>query len=206
MMKHIGIMGGTFNPVHIAHLILAEAASEKYAFDETWFMPSKHPPHKPETGIVADEHRLAMLELAISGNDKFYVSDIELIRDGLTYTADTLDELHKQFPDYRFSFIIGGDSVSQFINWYKPEQICKLCHIVAAGRGNYTKTEIIEHCNNIRNRFNANIDYLDIPSMEISSSQIRDMIKNNHSVRYYLPDSVIEYIIKHNLYKDSYFN
>lgn len=200
-MKHIGIMGGTFNPVHNAHLVLAQAATEEFKLDETWFIPSKNPPYKSNRNLINDKLRLEMLNLATEGNSYFRVSNIELLRDGPTYTVDTLKELRSKYPEYNFSFLIGGDSVMQFKSWYKPEEICTMCRLIATGRGDYPKAEILAECSHIRERYEASIEYLDIPSMDISSSFIRGQIEKGNCVRYYLPDRVYSYIVENKLYE-----
>ena len=113
-MKKIGILGGTFNPIHNGHLALGQAAMEQYDLEEIWLMPSKLPPHKSHFAILSEEHRLTMTKLAAQINKNFIASDFELKREGLTYTADTLELLTKEYPDYKFYFIVGGDSLIKF--------------------------------------------------------------------------------------------
>ncbi len=119
----IGIMGGTFNPIHFAHLILAESAYEELNLDKILFMPSKKPPHKLNESIESDEHRIQMIQLAIKSNPHFDLSCVELEREGITYTADTLEELNRNYPQDEFYFIIGADSLFQIEDWWHPEQI-----------------------------------------------------------------------------------
>lgn len=121
-MKKIGIMGGTFNPIHNAHLMMAQAAYEQYELDEVWFMPSKNPPHKSQSEIVSEEHRSRMVQFAIDDSKHFLFSDIELKRQGTTYTCETLAQCVEEFSDTRFYFILGGDSLCHFEQWYHPEK------------------------------------------------------------------------------------
>ena len=122
-MKRIGIMGGTFNPIHSVHLIMAQVAYHQFHLDKVLFMPSKHPPHKDNSVIISDEHRTRMIQLAIDGNSNFEFSDLELKREVTTYTSDTLTYLTEKNPDTEYYFIIGGDSLEQLENWHKPEVI-----------------------------------------------------------------------------------
>ena len=113
-MNKIGILGGTFNPIHTVHLQMAGAACNQYDLDEVWFMPSNHPPHKEESDIVSNEHRQRMIQFAISCCKKFRFSDFEYSRPGTTYTSDTLSLLHESYPDTQFYFIMGEDSLRDF--------------------------------------------------------------------------------------------
>ena len=127
----IGIMGGTFNPIHNAHLMMAQAAYEQYKLDEIWFMPSAKPPHKNQDEIAEKEHRKRMVQFAIDKTPYFKYSNVEYKREGKTYTYDTLVELKKEREDAHFYFIMGGDSLAQFEQWYHPEKIVKSNQIVS---------------------------------------------------------------------------
>ena len=130
----IGIMGGTFNPIHNAHLMMAQAAYEQYKLDEIWFMPSAKPPHKNQDEIAEKEHRKRMVQFAIDKIPYFKISNIEYKRAGKTYTYDTLVELKKEREDAHFYFIMGGDSLAQFEQWYHPELVIKQAVLLAAAR------------------------------------------------------------------------
>lgn len=199
-MKKIGIMGGTFNPIHYAHLILAENAFEQYSLDEVIFLPSRKPAYKPLEDIVEDEHRKNMVMLAIKDNPHFTISTMEFDREGNTYTADTLTLLSEQYPDDTFYFIIGGDSLFQLEKWYNFKTVLKLSHILAAGRDDTKEDEIQNKIAELNSKYNAKISYLRVPSMEISSKMIRDRIYSNETVQYFLPDNVLHYIKEKNLY------
>ena len=134
-MKKIGIMGGTFNPIHNAHLMMAEAAYEQYGLDEVWFMPSKIPPHKDSREIVSEEHRSRMIQFAIDDYKHFLLSDMELKREGVTYTCETLQQCLNEFPEDHFYFILGGDSLCDFEKWCHPEKIARMCTILSVSRG-----------------------------------------------------------------------
>lgn len=198
--KRVGIMGGTFNPIHFAHLSLAEFAREQFAFDEVMFLPSKKPVHKSNHELIDDHHRYNMVKLAIDGHPQFYVSDIELKRDGNTYTIDTLHYLHENTKNIAYFFIIGGDSLVSFEKWKSADEILGLCHIIAASRGGYDAHSIKAKINELNTKYNADIQYLDLPAMDISSRMIRERLKNGQTARYLMPESVIDYIHQHHLY------
>lgn len=202
-MIKAGIMGGTFNPVHKAHLMLAEQAYEQLGLDKIIFIPSKNPPHKNNVDIVSDEHRFNMLKLAISGHKHFELSDIELRREGITYTLDTVYALKTANPNTEYSFIIGGDSLMNFLKWRHPEEIVKYCHIVAAGRYGYTKELLNEQLLLLGRSLKTTITFIDIPDMAVSSEMIRRFIAEDKPVKDYLPEQVYEYIQKHRLYQKS---
>lgn len=200
-MSRIGIMGGTFNPIHFAHLILAESAYEELELDKVYFMPSKKPPHKLNESITGDEHRVQMIKLAIQNNPHFELSSMELEREGITYTADTLEELNKNYPQDEFYFIMGADSLFQIEEWWNIEQIFRLAVIVAAVRDHTTYEKITGQMKYLTDSFHARIHLLSTPNMEISSKMLRQNIEKGKSVRYYVPDPVIRYIVEHGLYK-----
>ncbi len=201
-MSRIGIMGGTFNPVHFAHLILAESAYEELKLDKVYFMPSKKPPHKLNENIIGDEHRVQMIKLAIQNNPHFILSCLELDREGITYTADTLEELTRNYPQDEFYFIMGADSLFQIEEWFNIEQIFKLSVIVAAVRDHSTYEEITGQMKHLTDTFHARIHLLNTPNMDISSKMLRQYIKDGRSIRYYVPDPVINYISSHGLYNE----
>lgn len=201
-MRRIGIMGGTFNPIHMAHLILAERAYEQLQLDEVVFMPSKKPPHKLGETIVEDSHRAHMVKLAIKDNPHFRLSTLELEREGITYTVDTLRELKKLYPDDLFFFIIGGDSLLSFEHWREPREILGLTHLVATGRDNLAKQEILDKIDYLQVTMNGSIHYLQVPNMDLSSSYIRKLRNLNMSITYYVPKEVEEYILEEKLYLD----
>lgn len=199
-MKRIGIMGGTFNPIHSVHLIMAEVAYHQFHLDKILFMPSKNPPHKCQSEIVSDEHRTRMIQLAIEGNNHFEFSDMELKREGITYTSDTLKQLVKEHKEFSYYFIIGGDSLWQLEDWYMPNVIFKHCHILAARRGQSSRKEFHEKILYYENKYNAKISHIEMENIHISSERIRNHIKNKEPYFYYCPDNVSQYIAYHGLY------
>lgn len=198
--KKIGIMGGTFNPVHNGHLILAEAARVQHQLDEVWFMPSGRPPHKQKEEILPEEKRSDMLKLAIEGNEAFRYSDLELRREGIIYTSDTLEILHKEYPEDTFYFIIGGDSLMQLESWHKPEKIFARAMILASQRSGFDLGGIKEKKEELSQKYHAGILPVTIPSLEISSAGIRKGLKNGEAVRYLMPETVYAYICENGLY------
>lgn len=199
-MRKIGIMGGTFNPVHTAHLILAETAYERLGLDKVLFLPSKKPPHKIHESIAGDEHRIRMIELAIMDNPHFELSYVELNREGITFTADTLVELSSKSPEDEYYFIMGGDSLFQLETWWKPEKILSLSRIAVAVRGYETMEDYNKKIEYLSKKYNTDIHLLPTPNMEISSKDLRENRKQGRSIRYYVPETVYNYIVDNHLY------
>lgn len=199
-MSKIGIMGGTFNPIHLGHLILAENAYEQLHLEKVLFMPSKNPPHKAKPELAAEQQRVDMIELAISSNPHFELSTIELTRDGLTYTADTLALLKQENPDVNYYFIVGADSLFMMHKWKDPQIVFSHCTIVAAGRDHALEADIQQQIQFLREHFHAEIIRAAMPTIQIASGEIRDRIAAGKSVRYYIPDSVTNYIEANQLY------
>lgn len=201
MMKKVGIMGGTFNPIHIAHLVLAEQAYEQYGLDEIVFMPSKRPAYKDLSEVIEEEYRKKMIELAIEDNPHFTIDIMEFYREGNTYTADTLLELTKKNPEVSYYFIIGADSLFQLEKWYHPEVILSLSTILAANRDDKDDDLVKSKIDELVNTFHAKIHLLKIPKIDISSNMIRECIQEGKSIRYFVPSVVCKYIEEQNLYK-----
>ena len=199
--KRIGIMGGTFDPVHTGHLILGEAAREQFSLDEVWFVPAGNPPHKREReGRATDEQRINMLRLAISSNPHFSMSLIDMTADGYSYTYRMLEYLNKTYPDTDWYFIMGADSLRDFDTWCQPERIVKACHVVVAVRDNMNNEDFDKLLDDRRLQYRHNFLKLNTPNLDISSHQLREKIRAGESIRYYLPDNVLYYIRKEGLY------
>ena len=181
-MKKIGILGGTFNPIHHGHLILGQAAKEEFGLDEILVMPTKNPAYKKISGGVSEKNRVDMIKLAIRDFPYFKFSDIELKREGTTYTVDTLRELTKQDTDCRYYFIMGADSLYQIETWKDPGQIFTMADILVATRND------------------SRSYHLSSPSIEISSNDIRKRCSNGLSIHFFLPEDVIDYIERNDLY------
>lgn len=200
-MKKIGIMGGTFNPIHNAHLALAGCAYEQFDLDSVWFMPSKNPPHKITQHLESKEHRSDMVKLAIEDNDYFEFSDFELSRPGLTFTVDTLSVLTKQYPDTCFYFILGEDSLFNIETWKRTDVLLEISNIIVAKRGLHEDDDIIDQIKFLECKYETNsIKLLESPISNLSSQHIRENIKAGRSIKYYVPQKVEEYIYKNKLY------
>ncbi len=191
-----GIMGGTFNPVHNAHLLIAENAREQYDLDRVIFMTSGNPPHKSD--FLDAMLRFHMTRLAISDNDKFTDDDFEINRAEKSYTVDTLAYLKEKYPEDKLFFIIGEDSLCDLPLWREPERIMKMADLLVFPR---KSMETLDKTVKImREKYGDNIFMVDAPVFEISSTDIRRRLKDGRSVRYMVPDSVIRYIEENNLY------
>ena len=201
--KKIGIMGGTFNPIHFGHLILAEAAYEQYHLDKVLIMPAKEPSHKTISDTITEEDRVEMVKRAIKGNDHFELSLLEINREGVTYTIDTLTELHEEDSEIEYYFIMGADSLFHFNSWKEPEKILKLTNILVANRDLSTFSALNSQIDYLSDKYDeANISLLDTPNLEISSHALRKRVRQNLSIKYYVPESVEEYIKDHGLYQN----
>ncbi|MDF2908632.1 MAG: hypothetical protein K0R34_3953 [Herbinix sp.] len=201
-MKKIGIMGGTFNPIHNGHLFLAENAYEQIGLDQILFMPSKNPPHKAKPNMVTDQQRVDMINLAIQDNPHFALSTIELERDGYTYTADTLALMANGQQEERYYFIVGADSLFMMHQWYQPQVIFDLCTVVAAGRDHVDGDKLAAQAELLKEQFHADIRLVEMPTIQIASEDIRNRVGENRTTRYYLPDQVAQYINTHQLYRN----
>lgn len=200
-MRKVGIMGGTFNPVHIGHLIIAEKAREQFHLDEVLFMPSGTPYMKNVDEVLPGQVRTEMTKLAIEENSFFSVSTIEIEKEGSTYTYETLETLHDKNPNTEYYFILGADSLFAIEHWKNPEKIFAGCHVLAAVRNDKNVEEMETQATYLKEKFNADVSLIKTGHIEISSSMIREFIKDGQSIRYLVPDAVYDYIIKNKLYK-----
>ena len=199
--KKVGIMGGTFNPIHFGHLLLAETAYQQFDLDEVLIMPTKNTYYKKMNNLVQAEDRVNMVKLAIEDNPHFVLSREELNRDGTTYTVDTLTRLTAQEPDSRFYFIMGADSLYHLESWREPRKILSMAVILVAGReGSGIGASLRSQKEYLENKFDADIRMLRSPVMEISSNDLRRRVREGRSIRYLLPKPVAEYIYENKLY------
>ena len=199
--KKIGIMGGTFDPIHIGHLILGEKTYEQLGLDKILFMPAGNPPHKQNRiGRATDAQRVSMVEKAISGNPHFELSLIEMNDKGFTYTYHTLETLKEQNPDTDYYFIIGADSLYDFSSWREPARICKACTIVVAVRDHVPVEKLNEQMTYLSERYNGRFISLNTLNIDISSQLLRKWHQEGKSLRYYVPDAVADYIDKNHIY------
>lgn len=205
-MACIGIMGGTFNPIHLGHIRLAQAAYEQYKLDKVIFMPSGDPPHKKDEIVVKAEHRMNMVKLAIMGNPHFEASAMEIERKGYSYTFETLKELHRQNKEDELYFIIGADSLFHIESWNRPEEILCQCVMLVANRDDMPQEEFKKQIEYLNGKYQADIRPIHTPMMHISSTEIRQALDDNELSdedginRRLIDENVIRYITKHHLY------
>lgn len=200
----IAIMGGTFDPIHNGHLVTAEAVRHRFQVDKVIFMPTGNPAHKIKNQVTHHEHRYLMSVLATMRNQNFDVSRIEIDRPGVTYTIDTIDALKSICKeDVRLYFITGADAIHQILTWKEPERLLSLCDFVAVTRPGYQKRALLEEIGEIREKYESRIHYMEVPSLAISSSDIRSRVKLGAPIKYLVPQLVEDYIRKFGLYDDS---
>lgn len=199
-MQRIGILGGTFNPLHLGHLIAAQEVLNKINLDRIVFIPSGDPPHKRKEDLASAKDRYEMVKLSIEDNKYFDISDIEIKRQGKTYTYDTLKELHKIYYGNSIHFIIGYDAFRDIDSWMNIDEVFKLANFIVVNRGQ-SKDELLEEAKKKEIKYNTKIDIVNIPNIEISSTNIRDRVNENKSINYLVCDRVREYIFKKGLYR-----
>jgi nicotinate-nucleotide adenylyltransferase len=192
--RRIGILGGTFDPIHLGHLVMAEQVREKLRLNQVIFIPSAHPPHKTERKLSPTRDRFQMTRLGVDGNSKFLVSDLELKRRGLSYTIDTLKQLKKLYPGQEIYFLTGSDVLDEIQTWREPEQIYVQAKVVIAIRPGFDRFDP-------ENRFAKKSIIVPIIGIDVSSSQIRAKVRKGESIRYLVPIKVEEYINRKKLYR-----
>lgn len=197
----IALMGGTFDPIHIAHLVTAEAAVEQFGLDRVLFVPAGQPPHKRDLPVTSPLHRLAMVRLATRSNPRFEVSSLEFDREGPSYTVDTLAVLREQLPyGTRLYFITGADAIINVETWREPERLFRLCHFIAAHRPGFPTHAIREGLRGLERRYATRVLEVQAPAFEVSSTDIRQRVRDGRTIRYLIPEAVEEYIYAHGLY------
>lgn len=199
--KRVGILGGTFDPIHVGHLMMAEAVRGEYQLDEILFIPAASPPHKEGQRITSAEHRYLMTVLATLSNPHFFVSDLEMKRPGPSYTIDTIYALRYEFPKTAFSFIIGTDVIAEIATWDRVEELLTLCPFIAASRPG-EEPDLARLRRELGALGEARIHSVTTPELEISSTDIRQRVRRGASIRYIVPDAVEQYIYKEGLYRD----
>ena len=198
--QKIGILGGTFDPVHIAHLMIAEHAASDLSLDQIWLMPTGKSPHKDETSITAVTHRVNMIRLAIADNPHLALSAFELDDPETSYTWRTAERLSGAYPDTDFTYIMGADSLIMFHSWVHPEIISRHFRLAVAVRDGSDTEALKALAEEYAASFDAKITILSTPNFSISSTDIRRRIGEGLSVRYLTPDPVIGYIKENGLY------
>jgi len=187
----IGVMGGTFDPIHHGHLVAASEVAQSFDLDEVVFVPTGQPWMKSD--VSPSEHRYLMTVIATASNPRFTVSRVDIDRVGMTYTIDTLRELKAARPDADLFFITGADAIAQILSWRDHDELWELAHFVAVSRPG--------HVLNIDGLPSANVSQLEVPALAISSTDCRERVHRGHPVWYLVPDGVVQYIAKHHLYR-----
>lgn len=199
---NIGILGGTFNPVHMGHLIAAQSAAENYDLSKVLFVPCATPPHKGRSSLASTEHRLAMLEAAIEGNLRFEICDLEVRRDGPSYTIDTIRQLRRQYPRCSLHFIIGADTLTELHMWKDIHELLTLCRFVTLARPGSPLEQINPGDLGLDPPWPERLlkDVCRGQAISISSSDLRHRLAEGMAVRYLVPPEVEMYIVEHGLY------
>ena len=197
----LGILGGTFDPVHYGHLLMAEQCRGQCELDEIWFLPAGSPPHKQGVQITGGEIRAEMLELAIAGNPAFSVSRREIEQQGTTYTYQTLEKLHEEDPHRELYFLIGADSLADLPDWRKPARIVELATVVAVNRGDRPLPSLKPLQEKLGEAVAERIQFVSMPGIDLSATDIRQRVKKGKSIRYMTPRAIEIYIEEHSLYR-----
>lgn len=187
----IGVMGGTFDPIHHGHLVAASEVAQSFGLDEVIFVPTGTPYQK--TGATSSEHRYLMTVIATAANPNFTVSRVDIDRDGPTYTVDTLRDIHEQRPDAELFFISGADAIAQILNWKDARELWARAHFVAVSRPG--------HALSVSGLPESDVSLLEVPALAISSTDCRSRVSRGFPVWYLVPDGVVQYISKHHLYR-----
>jgi nicotinate-nucleotide adenylyltransferase len=199
----IGIFGGTFDPIHLGHLTLAEQCREQCGLDEVWFMPAAQPPHKLTNAISPAKARCEMVQFAIAGNSAFRLSSLEIDRTGPSFTVTTLQQIKDEDPSRELFLLIGADSLKDFCHWREPCRILELATVVAVNRGDHPlpdRSELIDICGQ---NAETQIVSITMPGLEIAATDIRRRVSEGNSIRYLVPRAVEVYILEHRLYLKS---
>ncbi|HBM80058.1 MAG: nicotinate-nucleotide adenylyltransferase [Clostridiales bacterium] len=200
-VKRVALMGGTFDPVHIGHLITAETVRERFNLDKVVFIPDGNPPHKDNRNISSCIQRYDMLQMAVVSDPYFDVSRIEIDRQGITYTIDTIIKVREILGNsIEIYFITGADTVLEILTWKDSYKLLTLCKFVAVNRPGYDSELLSRRIFELRHDFNCDIISIDVPGIDISSSMIRERVSKGQSIKYMVPENVEQYILKNNLY------
>lgn len=190
----IGIMGGTFDPIHHGHLVAASEVADEFDLDEVIFVPTGAQPFKSDRDVTLAEHRYLMTVIATASNPRFTVSRVDIDRGGVTFTVDTLRDLHKTLPEAELFFITGADALGQILQWKDSPELWELAHFVGVTRPGHELSG--------QDLPDGEYSLLEIPAMAISSTDCRARVSENKPVWYLVPDGVVQYIAKHGLYRD----
>jgi nicotinate-nucleotide adenylyltransferase len=189
----IGIMGGTFDPIHHGHLVAASEVQDQFGLDRVVFVPAGSQPFKVGREVAPVEHRYLMTVIATASNPRFHVSRVDIDRSGVTYTIDTLRDLHAEMPDADLFFITGADALNQILHWKDPGELWALAHFIGVTRPG--------HRLSVDGLPGEHVSLLEVPAMAISSTETRDRVAAGQAIWYLVPDGVVQYISKHGLYR-----
>jgi len=201
LIRRLGILGGTFDPIHHAHLVLAEEVRHQLGLDLVLFMPAGDPPHKPGRPVLPAHHRLRMLELAITGKSYFAISGVDLDRPGPSYTVEALQMLRREWgPTPIFFFVEGADSLAEILKWYHPERLIDLAEIAVVDRPG-VQVDLADLEERLPG-LSARLHWVRMPLLEISASDIRARVRDGRPISYLVPAAVEAYIVEHGLYRE----
>lgn len=200
---NIGIMGGTFDPVHYGHMVIAECARHEFQLDKVVFVPSGRPAHKKGHVITDADHRYRMVELAVAGNPFFEISRAEVDRPGPSYAVDTLMDFQRSYgPEAGLYFITGADAIVEILNWKRVNEVMGLCSFIAATRPGYSLPQLKRAIRTLPPDFQKKIFTFEIPGIAVSSTELRQRVQAGQPVKYLLPEAVEKYIFDQKLYVD----
>ena len=198
-MRQLGILGGTFNPPHVGHLVMAQEALDQLGLDRVVLMPVSRPPHKEAADDPGPEARLELCRLAVAGDERLAVSALEIERGGASYTADTLRELHARQPEQELTFIVGGDMAHSLPAWREPEAVLALARLAVAEREGVRREDVARRLEPLHS--GDRVTFFDMPRIDVSSSDIRRRVAEGRPIRYLVPDAVAEAVAQRDLYR-----
>jgi nicotinate-nucleotide adenylyltransferase len=197
----IGVFGGTFDPVHLAHLVVAEQCREQARLDRVLFIPAARPPHKPERVLTPFERRVEMLALALAGQPAFQIAELEKDRPGPSYTVDTLEALREQHPNAEFCLLMGADMLADLPHWRAPVRVLELATLLVVRRLGWPVLSVEQVCKELGSTAAVRVENVEVPLLEIASRDIRRRVAEARSIRYLVPRSVEVYVAQHQLYR-----
>ena len=200
-IKRVGLLGGTFNPIHCGHMEMAKAALSEFEFDEVWVIPSRVPPHKHDPFMASEQDRWNMVEIACEGEPELVPCAVEMKRSGATYTVDTLREL-SFLGDTHFTFIIGSDTLLQLETWKNPQEVFDLCDFAVFERSGIDSEEVAQKALALREKYGARILFGQHRCMQVSSTDIRERLQSGKTLAGLVPAAVERYIMEHGVYCD----
>lgn len=201
-MPYVGIMGGTFDPIHFGHLAAAEGARHLVGLDRVLFMPNRQPPHKAGHGVSPAQSRAEMVLLAIAGNPYFEFSDLELRREGPSYTLHTLQAVQAAHPDWQVAFLAGMDSLMEIQTWYEYRTVLKLADFIFFSRPGYATEQGHAMLATLGAELTGRVRIIEVPGVAVSASALRAQASGGYPLRYLIPDAVAAYIARNGLYTE----